>query len=356
MRTLATVARENAALLRDWLRDGPLQLTSGPETGAVAGTVEPSGKIHYVYGEITGYYLHWLASGAVDLAAASRCAASALAWVMHRYGGDHLPPTRIHLTDDSSDWRNRVDFCFDLAMLAGGLAKAEERGLIDVPDSLWARCGAALARFSDGRHLTALAVGTDRTRVPQRWSTIDGPFLAKAASRILLVPARAQLSSRVVASARLTLAETCGMLSPRIDMLHPALYAIEGMICRNATAYETAAHWLAGVLAFDRGDGQLPEAVDSIVPRSDVIAQALRLAVWLRAREVRDAPSDGAIESLVTAITARVRPDGSIAFRPDTDSLQLNSWCAMFAQQALDWYSRWRDGDSLVGVHATDLV
>ena len=87
MNGAATAAATTAQALRDWLIDGPAQLDSGPEAGAVAGTIEPSGAVHYVYGEITGYYLHWLASGAVEVADATRKAQSALAWIVRRYGG-----------------------------------------------------------------------------------------------------------------------------------------------------------------------------------------------------------------------------------------------------------------------------
>ncbi len=356
MNDAAAAAATTAQALRDWLAHGPAQVQSGPEAGAVAGTIEPSGAAQYVYGEITGYYLHWLASGAVDVANATRKARSALTWVVRRYMGDQLPPTRIHLAEVPDDWRNHIQFCFDLAMLVGGLAKAEARGLIEVPAALWLRLGTALEQFANGTHITALPLG-DRTPLPRRWSTSNGPFLAKAASRILLAPARAMLPTHVLQSAKATL-ESVGVSATEapIEMLHPSLYAIEGMICSDATPAIVAARCLERVLAFDPGDGQLPEAPDSVVPRSDIIAQALRLAVWLRAHAVDGAPSDRAIETLVNALMARVRTDGSIAFRPDSGEPQINSWCAMFAQQALDWYSRWRTTGALIGIAASDLV
>ena len=357
MKSAATAAATTAQALRDWLIEGPAQLNSGPEAGAVAGTIESSGAVHYVYGEITGYYLHWLASGVIEVGDATRKANSALAWIARRYGGSSLPPTRIHLNDVIDDWRNHVQFCFDLAMLVGGLARAEARRLIDVPDALWFRLGAALSQFADGTRITALPLGADQTRLPQRWSTSNGPFLAKAASRILLAPARAMLPAQVLQSAKGTL-DSAGVSATeaRVEMLHPALYAIEGMICSKTTSAEVAAGCLARVLAFDPGDGQLPEARDSAVPRSDVIAQALRLAVWLRAHRIDGAPSDPVIDSLANALMARVRSDGSIAFRPDSEEPQINSWCAMFAQQALDWLSRWRATGELAGISASDLV
>jgi hypothetical protein len=343
--------------LRTWLFDGPAQLNSGPEAGAVAGTIEPNGTAAYVYGEITGYYLHWLASGTTDFADATRKAESALSWVLRRYGGTRLPPTRIYLFDDAADWRNRTQFCFDLAMLVGGLAKAESRGLIMVPDMLWSRLAAALLHFTDGGHLIALANSADCGPLPLRWSTTNGPFLAKAASRILLAPPRAAFPPQLRTAAQTTLdASAASAAAAIVEMLHPTLYAIEGAICTTQVSSDVAARWLNRVLAFDPGDGQLPEAPDSAVPRSDVIAQALRLAVWLRVQHATCAPGDATIESLVNALIARVRDDGSIAFRPDSDVPQINSWCAMFAEQALNWYSRWQSTGSLTGVSASDLV
>jgi hypothetical protein len=76
----------------------------------------------------------------------------------------------------------------------------------------------------------------------------------------------------------------------------------------------------------------------------------------LRAHGIEGAPSDAVIDSLANALMARVRPDGSIAFRPDSEEPQINSWCAMFAQQALDWFGRWRATGALVGTSASDLV
>jgi hypothetical protein len=60
------------------------------------------------------------------------------------------------------------------------------------------------------------------------------------------------------------------------------------------------------------------------------------------------APDRQALDRLAAALTARVRSDGAIAFRPDAPALQLNTWCAMFACQALDWYARWRRDGSLI--------
>ena len=58
-----TVTRypQAAARLRGWLLEGPAQLRTGEHAGGVAGSFDAQGRAGYVYGEITGYYLHWLA-------------------------------------------------------------------------------------------------------------------------------------------------------------------------------------------------------------------------------------------------------------------------------------------------------
>ncbi|MEO7252410.1 MAG: hypothetical protein ABIW30_07370, partial [Arenimonas sp.] len=109
-----------AARLRGWLLSGPAQVDEGPEAGGVSGTVDNVGRAEYVYGESTGYYLHWLASphlqGQPSLAAN---AGAALAWCERRFGAAGPVPTRIALQTLPDDWRNRAVFCFDLAMLVG---------------------------------------------------------------------------------------------------------------------------------------------------------------------------------------------------------------------------------------------
>ena len=88
---LAHDAEHAADRLRDWLVEGPAQ----QDDGGIAGVIDADGQGRYVYGEITGYYLHWLAQarGATEDRRAHR-AARALAWVESHYR-DNLPPTRI---------------------------------------------------------------------------------------------------------------------------------------------------------------------------------------------------------------------------------------------------------------------
>ena len=159
-----------------------------------------------MYGEITGYYLHWLASGAVDVAHATRKARLALAWIARRYGGSTLAAD----TNPSDRRRRRLAKPCSVLFRSGDARRRSGKGrgarTDRVPDPLWSRFGAALAQFADGTAHHGTPARSDPTPLPQRWSTSNGPFLAKAASRILLAPARCRCCHRsVLQSAKGTL-------------------------------------------------------------------------------------------------------------------------------------------------------
>jgi hypothetical protein len=322
-----------AARLRGWLLDGPAQLREGPDAGGVAGTFDASGAPYYVYGEITGYYLHWLADHEPTLEVC-RAANAALLWATRVYSEDALPPTRIYLREKPDDWRNRAQFFFDLAMLVGGLSRAAHAELIDPPGALLVRISSKLARFvRDGR---IVAMRADKgAELPQRWSTLGGPFEAKAASRVLMAQEFVALPGTLVEACEREIEAVCAAAAQApVEMLHPTLYAIEGALSSgNPNARSGLARWLARLLALENGKGELPESPDGEpVWRSDVIAQALRVGLAL------DADAEP-LDRLADALVARVRPDGAIAFRPDAEPPQLNTWCAMFAEQALRWHA-----------------
>jgi len=99
------------------------------------------------------------------------------------------------------------------------------------------------------------------------------------------------------------------------------------------------------LLRLQRDDGSLPESEQgSELPRSDIIAQALRIGLELRAQSVERAPDDRALALLAGALLSRVGADGSVSFRNDVANREPNVWCSMFAEQALRWYAQWREG------------
>ncbi|MFJ6137612.1 hypothetical protein [Kitasatospora sp. NPDC092286] len=325
-----------ASALREWLLDGPAQQRHGSEHGAVAGALAPDGRAAYVYGEITGYYLHWLASPHLPADPRREPAARAAAeWVERRCTTGPLPPTRIHLHGAAEkDWRNDAQFFFDLAMLVGGLTAATRAGLLNPPERALRALLTALVDFVDHD-------GTLRPFRPEpgaappapRWSTRSGPFLAKAAARVLaaaavvpLPPALAQACARHLTRHRPDPARAFD------HPLHPTLYFLEGHLTSPGADHAAATAVLAELLGQCDPAGTLPESLDTpTVRRSDVMAQALRLGLLLH----RDEP---VLDRTAAALAARVRADGAIPFDPAARPLQLNVWSAMFAEQALSWH------------------
>lgn len=332
-RALAT-----AAQLREWLLAGPAQLRDGAEIGGVAGTLNSAGQADYVYGEITGYYLHWLAGSHLPddpRRAANACAA--LAWCERHYGAGNPVPTRIALTPLPHDWRNDTEFCFDLAMLVGGLSAAARAGLIEPPrDLLEILLHRLLAFATEGRLLPVAS--SSAPGLPDRWSTRAGPFLVKAAARILSAAAWVPLPAPLEAACRGHLrAFPPHAVDATADPLHPTLYFLEGTLALAPEHAQGAREILQRLLVLADADGSLPESLDTpTVRRSDIIAQALRLGLILESPAASAAPQ---LDALAAALVQRVRADGSISFQPDSEREQINVWCAMFAEQALGWYA-----------------
>ncbi len=360
-RAAAGRANEAAAALRGWLLTGPAQIADGREAGAIAGTLDADGKADYAYAEITGYYLHWLASphlrrGTDDAALIARATAAAH-WCERRVLAAGPLPTRIDLRAGTvSEWRNQALFCFDLAMLVGGLTAARRRSLIPPPQDVLARLLQQLTDFAGDDGLVPLKVLDRNSEMPARWSTRPGAFLVKAAARILSAQAVIEVPPALEAACHAHV-ERFAAQPPgaRQEPAHASLYFLEGELALACERNPGSASLLKNLLKSLDAAGNLPESADSAVLRADIVAQALRLAVLLRACGERRAPPDATLDLLAENLVARVRPDGSIAFRDGETAPQINVWCAMFAEQALAWYGQWR-GVRTLNANAWDIV
>jgi hypothetical protein len=339
LKHIACAAKDASGQLRERLLRGCAQQQGSNHAGAVAGTVS-HGSVYYVYGEITGYYLHWLSSlQKLDNEVSSRARAAAR-WLEQYLQGDALPATRIYLEAPVEDWRNNALFAFDLAMIAGGLARAEAQGLLKLSATLSTFLLGWLQRFVDGDQVKACIVRDETVVLPSRWSTRGGSFTAKTASRILLLSRQTAVDAALLEACGKTLS-TCAATAQHngLDMLHPTLYAIEGCLLADDADYEKLAHWFDQVVALQAADGSLPESLETPeVRRTDIIAQALRVAVFLRRLTGQPARYQEATLKFAVALCARVRTNGSIGFTAG-NSGEDNIWCAMFAEQALRLYA-----------------
>ncbi|MEP7205518.1 MAG: hypothetical protein ABI920_01160 [Casimicrobiaceae bacterium] len=334
-----------AARIDRWLLNGPPQQHAGEHAGAVAGMLTQGDGALYVYPEITGYYLQWLAwrsrhhRSEADRQPFRERACAAAGWLAHWAASKH-PRTRVHLAGSVDDWRNEALFTFDLAMGLWGIASATRHALIaPEPETVQAFCTMLCDLVGADGEFDACRTFGGRV-VPRRWSTNRGAYLAKAAAGVLraaeILPIPAVL---VEAAARSFNHSVTQLLRDPHDEMHPLLYAYEGALsCGQRTV---ASNHLADLCVrfsalWDAAEsaGRVPELCSAPdgTERLDVLAQMVRIARLL-------GRIDGLADRWTVAWAQRrladsVAPDGSVPFARNAAGT-MNVWAAMFASQAL---------------------
>ncbi|MEO7810981.1 MAG: hypothetical protein ABIR73_02945 [Usitatibacter sp.] len=372
------VARARAAVrLRDaeaaeraignWLLDGNAQLRTGPHAGGVAGAIDADGRPLYLYPEITGYYLQWLAWRASRYGAAPAIvqrAAAAQRWLTAWIERTDPPETRVYPRVHEPDWRNSASFLFDLAMVLRGVASATAARLIEPDERLVAACVVQLSRLvmADGAFAPCIA-SSSRARLPDRWSTQRGGFLAKAAAGVL-VAARVLplLPATLKSAAEATLAASlCAAVDRPHQEVHPQLYAVEGALAMamHPAVVPILPRLPAQIDALLREagvDGCLREsrAVGG-ADRMDIVAQCLRAAHLLRVAVPCWSPDEPTLVRMQQTLVRNISADGAVAFSAATTGPPYSVWAAMFAEQALA-IARCADADLLRQCAAEHLV
>ena len=336
-------ARATAARLRDWLLHGPAQLRDGAQAGGVAGLIDAQGKARYVYAEITGYYLSWLADIAAgdDDALVRERARFSVDWAARAFAhAGQVPQTRIYLDATEPDWRNDAVFFFDLAMLLRGLDAADETAIARPSHVLRATLHEQLSQFVQDDMLRAAIQLRGPEALPQRWSTLGGHFRVNACSR---VAHRGRLPARPPALAGAGAHDSAQWAPQAADidlgMLHPTLYFAEGLLLSRPDRADAIAQLLRRCLELMQPDGSLPETADgSSRVRNDILAQALRVGILLRELQAQHAPTQVALDRLAATLIERIGAGEFLAFNADSAN-QANVWATMFAEQALRWYA-----------------
>ena len=346
---LSPVAAAAANDSATWLLAGPAQLRAGPHAGAVAGCIDEHGQATYLYPEITGYYLQWLAWRARSHGVVHAERAAALAaqrWLGHWLRLADPPLTRVGVAGPDSDWRNDAVFCFDLAMVLRGLAAAANAGLLEPEPEVVAKLARQLARLIAADGLFDACAPTSASRpLPDRWSTRRGPFLAKAAAGVMsAAPLLDGIAADVVSAAEATFAASARwFIDAPHDELHPLLYACEGIlgVPRHpafAATLPTMKRRVAELLHLAVVHGGLPEARSRHgegPARTDVLAQLLRVAVLLCIHHPQDPPDQVALARLRHMLAPRMQSDGACRFVLDAATSPRNVWATMFSDQAL---------------------
>lgn len=348
-------AQESIFCIENWLLHSDIQISDGVQRGGIAGWLDRDGEPEFVYLEIAGYYLTamaWLSSGAVrsreHAQTVRRRARFAADWMANLLAKQDVPPTRLYLSQQRTDWRNGAVFSFDLAMAARGLgATMHAGGRREHQQTLAAIC-ALIARISSGADMMVSHefVHGCATTMPDRWSTRPGPHHLKAAAALLRLPDRVA-STALIGVAQRTSEYWAHALWSRpwpCQELHALLYGLEGLLIlagkRDAQGLRVVERPFARLIEGSQAaDGTLPETVHGGIVRSDVLAQALRIGLLLRSRGfLTGAEWADRLNRLTDALLGFVRPDGGVLFSHDQSI--ANTWCALFALQALHLSAR----------------
>ena len=339
---IASAAGHSRDALTSWLLGDRVQVASGIHAGAAAGWVDREGRASYVYPEITGYYLQWLAWHAACHGVndeTRRRAAAAQRWLLSWAFGAETPETRIYLEPTGQDWRNAALFFFDLAMVLRGLASAARLGLIETDPRLVARISELLCRLvaDDGMFDACMATRID-TALPDRWSTRRGPFLSKAAGGVLIAAAQfSSLPEALAEAADATFVAALESMSTQSHSeTHALLYGIEGALSlpehpATVAAMPLMVRQLRDLLERSAQLGHTPELLEgSGRVRLDIVAQAIRASAFL----LPELPTEH-VDQMAQALVHYTDRHLGIPFSPDALPRQYNVWTAMFAEQAL---------------------
>jgi hypothetical protein len=333
-------AKVPRASLTAWLLGAHVQVTSGAHTGAAAGWIDRDGNASYVYPEITGYYLQWLAWHAVCHGAnddTRRRAAAAQHWLLS-WSHHQAPETRVYLHPAEPDWRNSALFFFDLAMVLRGVASAARVGLIQAEARLVDRVSELLLMLvGDDGMFDACVTIRPGARLPDRWSTRRGPFLSKAAGGVLTAAAQFSSVSQSLARAaeETFVAALASTLRESHSDTHPLLYGIEGALSLMEHSATIAAlphivQQLQDLIERSRHSGRIPETLDHAGRvRLDIVAQTVRAAALLLPERAGDAGQ------MMQMLVRHIDPHLGIPFSPPDGAAEYNVWTAMFAEQAL---------------------
>lgn len=328
--------------LRSWLTSGACQDAGG---AFYAWRDEVSGEPAFAYPEITGYALTFLA-GRTDptpqeIAAGRRAAA----WLTARLAAGNWAAR--------DTWDGGVAYTFDLAMIGTGLLRFGCR-FGDLPI---VTAGLSVVRALQDQ---MRAIGTLITIFPKGggcskrsgWSVDGRAHLLKCVQCLLLagelgMPETVDSAAVLVQQSLALMDESGRFITQHLDnltMLHPHLYAIEGLwlwgtargdsdaIVRARAALEWMWPHQLATGGFPRHVLLQQQNAPLAIEQCDVTAQAVRVACLLGLR----LPG---FDAAIARLESLARPTGcgsAMIYQPSSPHIHHNSWATMFAAQALE--------------------
>ncbi|MEK6861010.1 MAG: glycoside hydrolase family 88 protein [Nanoarchaeota archaeon] len=343
----------------------------------------------YTYSEITGYaitkllYLYSLEKNNLYLLRATLAAEWLLDKASHKSGGIK---TRYFFNKENAqelyDFSSGIIHSFDNGIALNGLmdlynVTKEERYLtaskmigdmlihtMQKPDGgLYASYSHKEETFKDSE---------------EKWSTQSGSFHVKVCMGLLKLyeitkESKYKQTAIKLCDYALKLQEKDGrfisFIKEKDTHIHPHCYSAEGLLfaglhLNNKSYLKIAANAVKWVLDHQMGDGGIPSmyvngrSVNH--ERSDVLAQTLRLGVIMLNLELLDKKYEEKLDKLASRLLTfqstsdNLRSNGGFFYGHDVDyrnnlkadkKNHVNSWCTMFALQALTFYKQYKEGN-----------
>lgn len=309
-----------------WLLTGGL---SHPSGAMASWRFRDSGALAFEYPETTGYFLR---AAAYAGESARPAVVKAADWLC----------SRLESGDLSARPGSPTVYEFDLAIIAGGLINVGKA----LKSDRYLSNGLSLAKRQRDQVLTSGALTTtfpSQAATP-KWSTTGTSHMLKCVQVLCLardegVEGMREAGEKLMASSRgVTLNSPDLAFGESGPNLHAASYAIEGLWIWSQASGDTASARQAKTMleALERAQlpsGGFPKDLGSnrAVEQSDVTPQVARLRLAIRGK---DAGHPETLQRLV-AIAFPVSGGMAISYQPEASEVHANSWCSMFAYQAL---------------------
>lgn len=343
-RTAGSPRRAGAARLSEGLRTWISVGLPAPSGAFYAWVEAESGEPSFEYPEITGYALSHLAGQSHLTSTEAEAGNRAGQWLVARLGAGDLSAR--------TGWDGHAVYRFDLAMIASGLLSFGDRFDVqgfrtagsDLARSLAAQVGA-------NGSLEAVAQVSGRCSSRCAWSTQGEAHLLKVV-QALLQAGRREVPGCAEAARRLVDHVTC-LQEPdgrfvtqpgdEMVMLHPHLYAVEGLWMYGAATADAAVMERARLGAgwawhHQLASGGFPRLVrhgqddEPGTEQTDVTAQALRAAL------VTGLSPDGLERAVgrLGDIAVDYGDQGlALPYQPEADVVHANAAATLFGAQAV---------------------
>lgn len=360
MNTAVLTLEDRIDLIKNWLLNSGIQSQEG---GFYAWQNMEDNSLSYLYSEITGYaittmcFLYSITKDNAYINSAKRAAQWIMQDALDQSGG---VLTRKYVKDPVERYsfeRGNI-YSFDCAMAAFGMLKLYKVTKEDV----YLTCASKIIEFLNMKMLKSSGLyypifDTKQCSVyedPEKWSTQSGSFHSKLTLCLCELASikkdnhYSETASRLIDSSIKNFYKGNRFITGTpagTSHFHPYCYTLEGMLYYSYklkdSKYEKivkdAFNWL---IDFQQEDGGFPTQVYSkgriniAHKRSDIHAQILRLSYFIRT----DFDNNKLLERLLEFQNTAGDFKGSFFYGADQNGERLhhsNSWCSMFALQAL---------------------